>query len=76
MDQDMNLLYRVLKLIDNHHNFNYYERLNEQDLVFELVKMKLVRIEGQFVLNEHPNMQLVVTDKGKQFLKSYEMIEK
>ncbi|RXK17241.1 hypothetical protein [Macrococcus sp. DPC7161] len=75
MDQDMNLLYRVLKLIDNHQNFNYYERLNEQDLIFELVKMKLVRIEGQFVLNEHPNMQLIVTDKGKQFLKSYEMIE-
>ena len=75
MDQDLNLLYRVLKLIDTHQDFNYYERLNEHDLVFELVKMKLVRIEGQFVLDEHPNMQLVVTGKGKQFLKSYQMVE-
>lgn len=75
MDQDLNLLYHVLKLIDSHQCFNYYERLNEQDLVFELVKMKLVRIEGQFVLNEHPNMHLIVTDKGRQFLKSYQMVE-
>lgn len=74
MDLQMNLIFSLLLCFHKNRDTNYFGALDDFDVIFMMVDMKLIEIfnNGYFDKGYYNNeMFIKVTPKGMLFIKSY-----